>query len=407
MQDKKSNIAYKHFLILVPFVIVYVGALIRIPYPQLNSVLKFSAFIYMVLYVLTHGKIPGKLFFFILVFLPFFLYGIVHSFNYLAAMEEGIRYLLPPVVLMYGYAIRHYFPLLIRFVIIFIIINFLVQIYNYIGWYRGKTLWYYHHIGKFYFAPMTLGMLRGTGFISNFALYGYVNLVAFVLIWKYYAGKYKRFLLLISLSGLILSLSYKTIGTAFIVFFLYYYKKIYKYILYLIVLIIVFFVWKREIGNKIVSDIRFRIQAYVTGSKSARADSYRVMFQRISKPDLFGSGIGTFGGPASIKYHSPYYKKFDYHWYDMSWANLKTTDTYPPHPFVELGLIGGLAYFLMLLSPLYRRKLPLSVLIIYFALFVDMLFSFSLNNLEYLMFSLVFIYPIYYWHEHLRNENKI
>jgi hypothetical protein len=39
------------------------------------------------------------------------------------------------------------------------------------------------------------------------------------------------------------------------------------------------------------------------------------------------------------------------------------------------------------------------VLAIYFSLFFDMLFSFSLNNLEYLLFSLVFVYPILNYEE--------
>ncbi|MDB9980461.1 hypothetical protein OAD52_01980, partial [Ulvibacter sp.] len=87
-------------------------------------------------------------------------------------------------------------------------------------------------------------------------------------------------------------------------------------------------------------------------------------------------------------------------WYDTKWLNLATTDTYLPHLFVELGLVGGFSYLLILITPLLRKKINqkyIIVAVIYFCLCFDMLFSFSLNNLEYLLFSLVFVYPIYYY----------
>ena len=111
---------------------------------------------------------------------------------------------------------------------------------------------------------------------------------------------------------------------------------------------------------------------------------------------MFGTGIGTFGGPASTKYDSPYYEKFGFNWHGIHY--ITTTDTYPPHPFVELGLIGALVYFILILSPLFRRRIPKTVLYIYFVLFVDMLFTFSLNNLAFLTASLIFVYPIIYYH---------
>ncbi|MCB0745679.1 MAG: hypothetical protein KDC67_17380, partial [Ignavibacteriae bacterium] len=135
-------------------------------------------------------------------------------------------------------------------------------------------------------------------------------------------------------------------------------------------------------------------------------ESYRVMFNEIGNFNLFGQGVGVFGGPASTAYNSWYYKMVGFNWYDTKWLNLTTTDTFPPHLFVELGIIGGLLYLLVLITPLFRKKFNkryLLVLAIYFCLFFDMLFSFSLNNLDYLLFSLVFVYPILYY----KDENSV
>jgi hypothetical protein len=121
---------------------------------------------------------------------------------------------------------------------------------------------------------------------------------------------------------------------------------------------------------------------------------------------LFGRGVGVFGGPASTSYNSTFYKGVGFDWYDTAWLNLTTTDTYLPHLFVELGIIGGLLYLAILITPLFRKRLTeklMIVLVIYFCLFFDMLFSFSLNNLEYLLFSLVFVYPILAYQQRQKN----
>ena len=160
--------------------------------------------------------------------------------------------------------------------------------------------------------------------------------------------------------------------------------------------------------DSIIKDIVLRFTVYISEGTSMRAESYRVMFQEFNNFNLFGKGIGAFGGPASILYNSPYYQEIYFYWYDTTWLELPTTDTYPPHAFVELGIIGGLTYFFLLCIPLFRRKFNKNLmvaLVIYFTLFFDMLFSFSLNNLEFLMFSLVLIYPIlnYTNQKNLRN----
>ena len=64
---------------------------------------------------------------------------------------------------------------------------------------------------------------------------------------------------------------------------------------------------------------------------------------------------------------------------------------------------------IVLITPLFRKKINkryLLVLAIYFCLFFDMLFSFSLNNLDYLLFSLVLVYPILNYKEENSYNDK-
>ena len=206
----------------------------------------------------------------------------------------------------------------------------------------------------------------------------------------------------ITLFGLLGSISFKAFGAFLIVLALYYYKKLYKVAGYLLLLLIgIYFTYPKKI-NLFIENLILRIQLYITEGNSARSESYRVMLNEFGNFNIFGRGVGMFGGPASTKYNSPYYSEVSFNWYDSAWLNLPTTDTYLPHLFVELGIIGGFAYLVVLVTPILKTKINNKmklVLVIYFCLFFDMLFSFSLNNLEYLLFSLIFVYPILNYEE--------
>ena len=77
------------------------------------------------------------------------------------------------------------------------------------------------------------------------------------------------------------------------------------------------------------------------------------MFDDLADFNLFGRGIGSFGGPSSVTYNSPVYPDTNFNWYYT--IDLKTTDTFFPHLFVEVGFIGGLLYLLIILSPIFFR----------------------------------------------------
>lgn len=402
---------FSKFLVLLPFIIIYAGTVFQTTHKEITSISKVLAFLYMLIFIGYKRKVNTNLFLSTLIFIPFLIYGVLNSWILKAGISDGIRYLFPIVVLFYSYSIKDHFELLLKFIVFFVVLNFLVQLVNYFNWSRGIEQWFYYRtFNGFTYYNETAGIIRATGTVVFFGFLGFFNMVAFFIINAFYKGRYKKILLGIALFMLFASISFKAFGAFLIVVLLYNYKRLYKLAAYFLLLLLgVYLTFPAKI-NEFVQSLLLRISLYITEGNSARSESYRVMFKEISDFNLFGQGVGVFGGPASTAYNSWYYKIVGFNWYDTAWLNLTTTDTFPPHLFVELGILGGLTYLFVLITPLFRRKMNkryLLVLAIYFCLFFDMLFSFSLNNLDYLLFSLVFVYPILFYREDLKHNEKL
>lgn len=389
----------------MPLILVFLGEAISYNYPSLSSPLKvFTCFILLFPFWLKI-TLPSKIVLFLMIFLMFFFFAFFNSFNYRAALEEGIRYFFPVAVILYGFYNKGNLKLLVTFIIIFALINFFVQFQNYYYFYIDpQRQWFYSRYfieskkEMVYWAPTTFGVLRATGLLVFFGAFGILNFMAYWLTHFYYYGKKRKIFLTIFFVGVLASISFKTIGFFMLLLFIKYFKRA-KYILVLPpLLLILFFLVGKETRDPIIDAVEIRLQLYVTEGNSARSESYRVMLDEIKSFNLLGEGLGTFGGPASTKYDSPYYNKVKFNWYETK--ILATTDTYYPHLFVEMGVFGGLAYLMIFLSPLLRKKITKRklkiVLIVYGMLFFDSLFSYSFNNLVILTMTLLFVYPILY-----------
>src|SRR5699024_2764204 len=288
-------------------------------------------------------KVKANLFYSTLLFLPLLLYGVLNAWNLKAGVSDGLRYLFPIAVLFYSYAIKEHFSLLLKFVVFFIVINFLVQIVNYINWMRGIQQWFYYTTEDGYVHyNKTSGVIRATGTVVFFGFLGFMSMISFFLIKFYYRGRHKLVLLAISLFLLLASFSYKAFGPFLIILLAYYYKDIYKLILGLLIGGLGIYLIIPEHVNLFFQNLLLRIKLYITQGNSARSESYRVMWNEIFSGNWFGRGAGVFGGPASTAYDSWYYHMVAFNWFDAKWLGLTTTDTYLPHLFVELGIIGGL-----------------------------------------------------------------
>lgn len=391
---------FSNMLILLPFVIIFISEILLPIVPSVSSIFKAVAVLYMFTYTFMGLKFHRSFMLLFGLFLPFFVYGIFHSFNLNAALSEGFRYLFPIATLLYSYSIRRHFKLLLSAFIVFVLINDFYQIVNYVNWLRGVTQWFYSTdlYGNRYYNASS-GIIRATGIVGFFGLFGFINLIAFFLVRQYYNGKHKVLLQTIFLVSLFLSFSYKTIGTLLVLLFIQYKNKI-KFFQVIGILFVIALVAIPKVLTSMGESIVLRVEQYITEGDSARAESYRVMFSEILEPNLFGTGIGSFGGPASVTYNSPVYSKHQFNWFDF--PDLPTTDTFFPHLIVEMGIIGGFMYLLLLFAPLalpWSRNKFQMVVVIYLALFFDALFSYALNNIAFLMVSIVFLYPLFFYEE--------
>ena len=408
--EKRTNNSnlWTNISILLPFVLVFLGAIFLKVYHPLGTVFKLSAFAYMILYAVFYRKIPKDLLVATIIFIPFLIYGIIISFDIRAGVEDGLRYLFPFATLYYGYAIRKHLNIIVKFMIVFLLINFVAQFINYYYWLQGEEQWFYHvDKGGNSFFNQSMGILRASGIVVYFNVLGYISMISYFVIQRFYKGRFQKILLAVSLILLLMTLSYKTIVSFILVFMIIHYKKLLNLITLGVISAITAMLAFPVQTKELIDNLLYRLNAYILmKTPTVRSETYILMFKDIIDLDWFGHGVGAFGGPASLKYHSPYYEKVHFTWPDTFWMKMTTVDTFPPHVFIELGIIGGLVFFFALISPLIRRYVPKLVLIIYFTLFIDMLFTFSLASLEYLMYSLVLVYPVIYYEQRMRKSSE-
>lgn len=395
--------------ILFPLCLIFLSEILQFSFHSVSSVLKALSVVYMLSFAIASLKYSKTLLFCTLIFLPFFIYGILISFNMKAALTEGVRYLFPIAVLFYGYSNRRHFYLFLNAFLAFVLINNVAQISNYIFWLKGDVQWFYLRLPDGHLTYNTSsGIIRATGIVGFFGLFGYINLIAYFITRKFYDGKYKFALLCIFIAGMFLSFSYKTLGTFVVLLFLEYKNKL-KLLSSIGVLFVFALISIPKVLASMAQSIVLRIQQYITIGDSARAESYRVMFHDFMNFNLFGRGIGSFGGPSSVTYDSPVYYDVNFNWYSTIF--LTTTDTFYPHLFVEMGIIGGLSYLILIASPLlflrWKKSVFNFIFIIYFSLFLDALFSYSLNNIAFLAVSILFVFPLYYFQNKELKANAI
>lgn len=379
-------------LILTPFLFIIVADWLEYEAKFWAGNLRVLGLLVMLLIVLFNRKTDKKLFLLTIIFIPILLYYILISFNIKAGLEDGFRYLTPIILLFYAYALRFKFSLIITGFLGFVIIGDLWQVVNYINVLRGVDQWFYMstHTGFRYYHEIS-GVARANGLVAFHGVFGFINALGYFIAKQYYHGSKKKWILTLMVVSMFLSFSYKAIGFFMIVLFIesrYKVKILIGTALTLLLGLIVFptrfFIF--------FADAWKRISYYIIEGDSARAESYFMMFKHTG---FFGVGVGMFGGAASTKYLSPYYQEINFNWYQTTY--LATTDTYYPHLFIELGLLGGLLYMTIILLPLlsgFKTPARKMLLIIYSLLLFDSLFSFALNNIAYIIYSLSFTYAI-------------
>ncbi len=396
MKTLRLKFSISQISIVLPLIVLFLSEYFRFVEPDWGAILKFTSLLLMIGVILKFHKIPRYFAEFSIVLSVILFAHVLISFSYLSAIEELIRYLFPIIVLLYGFSLRQHLDKILSFLILFLLLNHFFQIINYLKWLSGEDQWFYVYDDQgFAGIPEVSGILRATGLLGFFSTFGFFNLIMFFVLKEFYYGKYKKTLLRLTIAFLFLSLSYKAIGIFLFLIFIFLKEKLRIVIYSFLILSLTLFLFPEKMGSFWESALS-RFDYYVFEGNSARTESYRVMF---SESNLFlGQGLGSFGGPSSVKYKSPFYNEVNFDWYGQ---NLSTTDTYFPHLFIEIGILGSLFYLFVIITPLIFHELNVKkfkvILIIYVALFIDSLVSYSINNLTYLALSLLLVYPIIFY----------
>jgi hypothetical protein len=311
------------------------------------------------------------------------LIGLMRSFNQDAGLEEFLRFLFPIAITIALFAYRDRLDTVIRVFLMVVVSNDLFQCYFYVAYLTGLPLLLPVRIDSGLF-------LRAQGWMGFFSEFSFINFCAFMLCRWYRPTKVSRAKSWVFILFGLLGFSFKLFATLAV------YPLIAKrsprtWIAVGAVLGVAAFTVANGYLDSLLGVAAAKISFYVVAGNSARAESYRVMFESLGKGNLIGEGLGTFGGPASVKYNSPLYQRYHFDWYGLGDV-LKTTDTFYPHLFVEIGMLGASIWLLFVLLYGQSEKLNAPWIFIVAAFCFDNVFSMAFVSPSYVFSALLTMY---------------
>lgn len=362
------------YIILLPLVLV----MLSIPFEEwsmeISRVIKLFALSTVVLYVLY--KRQKDIYVSALLFFTgcLILLTIYNETLFYPALEDGLRYLIPIIAIIYSLQLKSKHDLVLKILIGYVLLNNLYQLFDSI----------LHMI-----ITKQIVINRATGFVGFFDFFGFINLMALVIINEmapHFFTKHKFYINGFFSLFILWSLSLKIV-ILFLIYALFRHRKTLLVPLILIIGLIL------TQNTSIFNAISLRINRYIINMESARNESYKVVFNNLNDFWLIGTGPGTFGGPASTKYGSYLYEKYNFNWFGE--IGMATTDTYYPHLIVELGLFISIIYLItVFILPILMSRNKTIAIIIILILALNSVFSFALNSINYCFFSLILIFLI-------------
>lgn len=312
------------------------------------------------------------------------LIGLVRSVNMDAGLEEFLRFLFPIVITIAIFAYRCKLDSLVSLFIAVVISNDLAQCYFYFAYLSGlpPLLPIHFDTGMF---------LRAQGWIGFFSEFSFTNFCAFMICRWYRPTSSSRVRSWIFLTFALLGFSFKLFVP------LLFYPLIVKqstlrvWVTMVAGLILVTVSLSYGLLDSFLGVAYSKLSFYITTGNSARAESYRVMWESLAGGNFLGEGLGTFGGPASVRYGSPLYGKYHFDWYGLG-GILKTTDTFYPHLFVELGLIGALMWVIFILFYGQGKTKNAPWIFVTAAFCFDNIFSMAILSPPYVFSALITMY---------------
>lgn len=359
------------YILLLPLSMVLISIPLENWSIELSRLLKFSGLSAVVLKIFYNRQRNIYVFTLPLLAIYLLILGLYNNIKLMPALEDGLRYLIPIIALIYGMHLKTQQKIVFKILLGYVLLNDFYQLFT----------WVFSII-----VEKEVFFNRATGFVGYFDFFGFINLVGLVIISKgnlLQLGKYKRYVEVFLIFFILWSLSLKII----LIFLVYILIKNYKLIIVPLLFGLILFLTRNE---GVINGFWLRINRYIIDRNSARNESYRVAFDNLHEHWLIGKGPGTFGGPASTKYNSILYENYNFNWFGE--LGLATTDTYYPHLVVELGLVFSLGYlFLIIVAPfLYSKQNSLVITLISF-IAINSIFSFALNSTNYCFFAMVIV----------------
>ena len=366
---------------LIPLLFVFIAYIIENFNTTYSFIFKLSSIALMIFFIIIERSYNKKILALTIGLLILFLINLINPYNYNAAFESLIKFLFIPVILLYAIILKKNFYQIAKIIIFFALLSNIMYLYN--------ALNFFLNIGPQIIEYRT----KDSGYLFNAGLFDVSNAVlqftAFIIVYEFDRTKLRVYKLSFFFILTLLTFSYKTLPFLFLYIF---FKAKYKQRIYLLIFLIVFSVFLSEYIFNMYEVLNYKISVYLIDGGSARYESYRVMFTTLFEGNFFGMGLGTFGGPESIKYNSPLYEyyKFDWGWMDF----LKTTDTSYPHLFVELGLVGGVILLSLIYLSVntiynYTKEIKEATNLLLYSFLFSSIFSYGLFNL--LELSIVFL----------------
>ncbi|WGS53976.1 hypothetical protein LFL96_23345 [Paraburkholderia sp. D15] len=324
---------------------------------------------------------------------------LMRAFNADAGMEEFVRFLFPVVITLALFAYRDRIDAVLKVFFAIVLSNDLFQCYFYLAYLSGLPLLLPIRIDSGLF-------LRAQGWMGFFSEFSFINFCAFVLCRQYRPTSQSRraawFFLLFALLGF----SFKMFAT--LACYPLMAKKMSPRVWLAAAAATCAGLWVVTSGyvDSLLNVAAAKISFYIVAGNSARAESYRVMIESLGKGNLLGEGLGAFGGPASVKYGSPLYALYHFNWYGLG-SVLKTTDTFYPHLFVELGLLGALVWLGFVLRYGQGRRPGATWWFVVLAFCFDNAFSMALVSPSYVFSALLAMYALSSRSELSRSELSI
>jgi hypothetical protein len=344
---------------------------------EVTSQIKMALLVYLACMTIAKAsQLTQRQVFFYSVLASLMLWNILlNTYNLRASLEELTRYSVPALLLLYGYFYRDRLDHLVSACFVVTFLNNIVQCLMYSAWISNRE-----------FVPMEVlyGTLPRASGMAGLVGFSAMNFACAVISHFCLPPKRRLCYTVFFLTFALLAFAFKSLP-AVALFTVAIIGRRGALIVPLILLtgtvgIITIAQWRTGVVTSALLD---RYESYGIDVTSARRDSYRVMWESLAGGNLLGEGLGYFGGPASTKYDSPAY--LEYNSLSPVYYGRTTTDTYYPHLFVELGLVGGAWFLGMLLLPwlTFRNRetlVPYAILCLY--LFADSLASFLMHSLD-------------------------